>query len=364
MANGIPRRHHYVTKAYLEGFLEPGKPHLYCYGRKRSEPFQNTPINLANIRDFHSYKRADGSIDCSLEARIEKEIESPGIPILRRLVSGKTNLDYGQRVALARLVALQSIRVPYERNFMDGNNVHNLRSFLNEMDEDAQRLGAPVNAIDIAVTPRDDPKLITKRVRISREQILAEIGHAEKDPGRSSRDALFPLTDGLSKVLVHMEWSVYHASGTERFITSDRPVVRDSADDRGLGRGLKDLRSKMNFPLSSTALLEIRHHNWLINAIRKRRPNQAPLRRKAPNQEITVCEATDSFVEAANLAHAEQAHLWVFSGREQAWIRTWMQKPLKVPKQVVTVSDRMQDLRANHQPAKPTRVRESVIRHE
>jgi hypothetical protein len=48
---GIPRRHHFVTKAYLEGFLELGEKHLSCYMRRRSEPFLSMPVNLANIRD-------------------------------------------------------------------------------------------------------------------------------------------------------------------------------------------------------------------------------------------------------------------------------------------------------------------------
>jgi len=121
---GIPRRHHFVTKAYLEGFLELGKKHLSCYMRRRSEPFLSMPVNLANIRDFHSLKRPDGSIDTSLEILIEREIESPGIPLIRKLASERSILDYKQRSLVARL-GLQSVRVPHERSFMDSNNVDN-----------------------------------------------------------------------------------------------------------------------------------------------------------------------------------------------------------------------------------------------
>ena len=131
---GLPRRHHYLTKASLDGFLEPDVKQLFCYMRRKPEPFATTPVNLANIRDFHSFKRPDGSIDTSLETQIEREIEIPGIPLLRKLALGKVNLDYQQRSIVARLVALQNVRVPYERSFMDQNNIDNLRSYIEEMD--------------------------------------------------------------------------------------------------------------------------------------------------------------------------------------------------------------------------------------
>lgn len=283
--SGIPRRHHYVTKAYLEGFVEPEEIHLFCYGRKRSEPFPNTPQNLANIRDFHSFKRPDGAIDCSLETQIEREIESPGIPIIRKLTSGKVNLGHTQRLALARLIGLQSVCVPYERSFMDANNVDNLHAFIVEMDEAANKLGAPVNALDLAVTPQDDPRLIKKWTRITREQVLAELREAEQHPGKSSRDTFLGLAGDLARIFMKMEWTVRYISGSCRFITSDRPVIRRSTDKEELGRGMRDLRSEIVFPLSATAILEIKHHNWLIDAVRKRRTNEIR-RRTRVSQEI------------------------------------------------------------------------------
>jgi hypothetical protein len=360
----IPRRHHYVTKAYLEGFLEPGENNLCCYTRKRSAPFLSAPTNLANIRDFHSFKRPDGSIDCSLETQIEREIETPGIPIIRMVISGKTNLDFGQRLSLAKLVALQSVRVPFERNFMDSNNVDNLSSYLEEMDEASRKLNAPVNAIDVAVTPRDDPRLIKKWARITREQILAEIREAREDPRKSSRDTLVLLAGDLAKVFVQMEWIVYQASGTGCFITSDRPVVRTSTDNKGFGRGIRDLRSEISFPLSSTVMLRMKHYNWLLDEIRKRRPNEIKPRRKAPSQEIANLQVEDEFVELSNRTHANQAHLLVFSGRKQDWLCDWMHEPLKSPKRAVAVSDTELNLSTHRQPAKMTRKREFIIQDE
>lgn len=95
--------------------------------RRKSKPFASKPEKLANIRGFHSYSRPDGYVDVSLETQIERAIESPGIPLIRSLASGKVRLNFEQRLQVARLVALQSVRVPYERLFLD-RNIDNLRS--------------------------------------------------------------------------------------------------------------------------------------------------------------------------------------------------------------------------------------------
>lgn len=133
---GIPRRHHFVTKAYLDGFLLPGEGHLCCYDRKKSAPFLTAPENLANRHDYHSFKRPDGTIDYSLETQIGSEIESPGIPVIQKLAAGKVNISHAERTTLAKLIALRSVRVPFERNFMDNcfkchymNGMHKIDPF-------------------------------------------------------------------------------------------------------------------------------------------------------------------------------------------------------------------------------------------
>ncbi|MGC2546811.1 MAG: DUF4238 domain-containing protein [Silvibacterium sp.] len=361
---GIPRRHHFVTKAYLEGFLEPGEKHLSCYMRRRSEPFLSMPVNLANIRDFHSFKRPDGSIDASLESLIEREIESPGIPLIRKLASGKVNLDYKQRSLVARLVGLQSVRVPYERSFMDSNNVDNLRSYIDEMDESSRRLGQPVNAIEIAVTPRDDPRLIKEWLRITRAQILAELKEAEEDPQRSSRETFVGLASALEAILVKMEWTVRYASGNSRFITSDRPVIRSFSDGPSMGRGLRDIRAEISFPLSRTSILEIKHKQWHLDAVRKRTSKRMPRQKTKDFWTIGIGDADDTFVESINHRMAKQAHLLVFTGRRQEWLGKWMKEPLKAAKQAVTVLDTELNLSIHGEKPKMTRKREWVVGHE
>jgi hypothetical protein len=356
-----PRHHHFVTKAYLEGFLEPPAAHLLCYGRKRSAPFRSAPEKLANIRDFHSFRRPDGTIDASLEAYIGREIETPGIPVLRKLAAGRTAIDHIQRLKLAKLVALQSVRVPFERNFMDENNKEDLLSYLAQMDEDSRRLNAPVNAIQIAITPVDDPRLIKKWFTLTRAQVLAALNEVKEDPTGSSRKTFLGLADAIAEIYMSMEWTIHCAQGSQRFITSDRPVLRHYSDGGGPGRGLKDLRSEVYFPLSSAALFHMKHHNWLIDEIRKRKHGAPRPRRRPANPTIACVEAEIELMEKVNRMLADHAHLWVFSGREEEWLSGWMKEPFKKPKRAVTVADEERYPRTGHEPPKLTRKREFVV---
>ena len=362
---GLPRRHHYLTKAYLDGFLEPDAKQLFCYMRRKSEPFATTPVNLANIRDFHSFKRPDGSIDTSLETQIEREIETPGIPLLRKLALGKVNLDYQQRSLVARLVALQNVRVPYERSFMDQNNIDFLRSHIEEMDEASQRLGGPVNTIEIAITPRDDPRLIKNWVRKTRAQILAEIKEAEEDPQRSSRETFFGLSESVGRIVARMEWTVRYASGAARFVTSDRPVISSFSDGPAAGRGLNDFRAEIRFPLSNTSILEIKHRQWLVDAVRKKSRRGGLEPKKNTDWTIGTGDADDAFVDSFNRKMAKQAHLLVFSGSAQGWLTEWMKEPLKAEKRAVNVLDTEEHLSVlGEKKPRLTRKREWVTSNE
>jgi len=354
-----------VTRAYLDGFLEPDAKQLFCYMRRKSEPFATTPVKLANIRDFHSFKRPDGFVDTSLETKIEREIETPGIPLIRKIAVGKVNLDFQQRSLVARLVALQNVRVPYERSFMDRNNIDNLHSYIEEMDEASQRLGGPVNTIEIAVTPRDDPKLIKNWVRVTRSQILAEIKEAEEDPQRSSRETFFGLAESVGRIIARMEWTVRYTSGIARFITSDRPVIRSFSDGPAIGRGLNDSRAEIRFPLANTSILEIKHHQWQLEAIRRKSRKGSPKPEKNTDWTIATGDADDAFVDDFNRKMAKQAHLLVFSGSAQGWLTEWMKEPLKPGKRAINVLDTEEHLSVlGEKKPRLTRKREWVTSNE
>ena len=110
-----PKQQHYVTRAYLEGFLRPFAQHLVCYGRGRG-PFRRSPEDLACQRNYYALRKEDGTWDDSVKKLIGSEVEAPpGLPVIQKLASGKTRLTWQERNRVALLIAFQEMRTPTAR---------------------------------------------------------------------------------------------------------------------------------------------------------------------------------------------------------------------------------------------------------
>ena len=255
----VSRRHHYVTRAYLEGFLEPTQTKLHCYGRGRSEPFCAAPVNLANIRDYHSFMGADGKPNDALERQIAETVESPGIQIIRKLSTGRNRLVRDERVLLAYLVALQRCRVPYEREFLDRQYQRSIIEMLEEMDGLAKQFGGPVIELESAVmaTKEAPPPGAWKSIR--RCDLESELRRTQADPRCFSRESFFVLARDLAMVFARMKWTVLYTSGTSHFITSDCPVAMTFLNTGIPHVGALRPDSEISFPLSRFALLKMQH---------------------------------------------------------------------------------------------------------
>ena len=334
---GLPRRHHYVTKAYLDGFVEPKERLLFCYGRKKLKAYCATPENLAHIRDYHSFRRKDGTLDFTLETQIGQQIESPGIPIIRILSEGKTNLDKAQRLCLARFIALQNVRVPYERDFMDQLHKIEFEGYLADMDEMSSQRGFPVDHIEVAACASDREPMPHEWVRVTRDFVDAELRRIEADPQRSSRDSFFDLAERLAKPILDMKWTVFYGTGEARFITSDCPVITRDRNERRCFPGLENSDTEVYFPLSKNALIRMEHDNSCQLLPRKQQIRRQRRVMRARTQEINAVQADDQLVQSLNNLVVSRSHLWTVSGTNQSWLLERMQQPSKIPKRTKAI---------------------------
>lgn len=103
-----------MTRAYLEGFLARGERFLVCYGRGRGS-FRKQPEELACQRNYYATKNLDETWDDGLEHVIEQSVESPGLPVVKKLASGQTRLNWEERSKVAMLIAFQEARTPATR---------------------------------------------------------------------------------------------------------------------------------------------------------------------------------------------------------------------------------------------------------
>jgi hypothetical protein len=96
-----PKKHHYITKAYLDGFLEPGETQLFCRMRHKEAGWRAAPDEIAFQKNYYSFKRKDGTWNDGAERFFADKIETPGLAILKKLVNGDTRLKWDERTQFA-----------------------------------------------------------------------------------------------------------------------------------------------------------------------------------------------------------------------------------------------------------------------
>ena len=334
-----PKQHHYVTRAYLEGFLEPGCEQLICYARRRQAPFSRTPKDLAIQRNYYSFRKPDGTWDDSLELEIQKHVEDPGLAVLRLLANRKTRLKWQQRDQMSLLVAAQRFRVPHMRALMDSQNQETIRAWLSEYRLRELETGADPGEMIVGIASGLNPNerremALTKAdlERLSREH--------EEDPQRSSREYFMSLAAKFARVFRFMKWTVYYTSAASRFVTSDCPAAMafTRKDVGTLALVRPDCR--ILFPLSGTSLLLMEHDIALITRLNTL--GSTSTGRKLLNRlpEIRVATASTEDVALFNEIQVEQASKWVFAGQQADWMIPKLQQPSKNIRQVVKTISR------------------------
>jgi hypothetical protein len=208
-----PKQHHYVTEAYLEGFRAPLEKQLFCHGRNRGF-FQKSPNELASQRNFYAIKTEDGQWDDSLEHLIEKAVESPGLPVVKKLSEGKTRLNWQDRQALSLLVAFQEMRTPAARQ--------QARSATKALTD---RILQEVKAAN----PEQKSIELIGKSGGSSTATLEEIAASQDDLENDHSEEIHRLAMGpalkLHRYYKRMKYTVHYPLGEAKFITTDTPVI-------------------------------------------------------------------------------------------------------------------------------------------
>lgn len=331
-----PKQQHYVTRAYLEGFLEPGHNLLFCYGRHKPSPFQGRPSELARERSYYSVLEPGGTWNDTLEREIEQRVETPGIEVLRTLASGDRRLDWAQRNALAMLMAVQRFRVPHLRQIIDASHANIVEGLLSEYDR-MQRERGPGRMWIRSIrpgAPSDDR--MSERAYVSREDLEAMQKSQQDDPGQFSRETLFGIAIQFANVFRRMKWTLHQVSGDTPLITSDCPVLlRHEQTDVGQA-GITRPDAHIEFPLSRTSLLSMTHDFALIDELKRVGTEREKRRILRSVPEIRVVDTDGEHVRIFNTNQAQFCSRWSFSGQEREWLIEALRQRSKNVRQRIT----------------------------
>jgi hypothetical protein len=286
-------QHHYVTRAYLEGFSLPNGEPLYVYVRNRTPYFRGQPDKIARIHNYYTLQRGDGIFDNRLEEVLQAAVEDPGVDVIRRLNAGHYDIAEDDRGQLALFIAIQEYLVPWMRE--------NMEQALKAMQEKA--MAAMIDApgfLERRIAELTEAKQNEHNLRAAdlREGVRkGKIGLAP-NPG-ASLWAMGHLCDLLTDYYFVMRWLILETTSLP-FITSDCPVHRfyRPVDPGRPFMGISDARVQVRFPLSP--------HKMLVMSNDIQKANRyAELREKGFHDEAEKLRATPSTILHRTITESE-----------------------------------------------------------
>jgi len=317
MAKARPKQQHYVTKAYLDGFLAPGANQLVCYARN-GKMFPRRTQDIAKERNFYAFENEKGEWDDSLEKIIERTVESPGLPVLHKLAKGNTRLNWDERTALALLVAFQEVRTPASLQ----RTIDYTKAMTERLLRDVRAANPTQETIDLV--GKDGKKNSVTLAEIEESQADLE----KKNSFEKLRLAMGPAME-LYQYYRQMKFTVHYPLGAQRFITSDTPVIRVYSHT-GYGTGLNRNDVELRFPVSNSAFLTITHDlKFAEELIRATEAKRAKLLNRLP--EVQIRYISDAQVVAFNKGHVRHARMWIFSSEKSEWIHELLKERSAAP---------------------------------
>lgn len=249
-----PKQHHFVTKAYLEGFAPEDGSRLFVYTRNKDGFYRAYPVKVAKIHNYYSQKRPDGTVDNKLETAMATQVEGPGVAVLKRLNADHYDISAYARGRLAFLMAIQEYRVPWMRETMEDAMKAIQERVVSSMIDRPGYLEDRIAQYTAEKNPENTVTADDLRDSVRTGKIFLA-----RHPG-SSLWAMGAVAEMVTQCYFEMKWTILE-SKTIPFITSDCPVHRyySPVDTKRPYIGLADDRIQVRFPLSRNKMLVIEH---------------------------------------------------------------------------------------------------------
>lgn len=242
------KRHHYIPRFYLDGFVDPlNRPYIWVYEKGNPNIIKATAENVAVRKHYYSFVTAVGHED-SFED-IFGMIESEVAPIFRKIINHE-NLENEERSSFAYFLALIMMRVPKYRE--------NVEKVTGEIIKRATMLWAS--------HPEDFKSMIKKfekdegsKTGMPVEELQDFILSGEFDIVVKPQFSLgmLDLVKHFAPIFHAMNWAFWEASDY-MFVTSDTPLFYDDpTHDPGsvYGVGLLSKNIEVTFPISKDLML-------------------------------------------------------------------------------------------------------------
>ena len=302
-----PKQHHYVQRAYLEGFADPdlaprGECCIWAYLPGKS-PFRQKPERIAKRNYYYCFDR-ENRRQFDFEHTLQ-ELEDISLPILRKLRGHSFRINPEERLTLAGYVALAYTRVPRFEGIVNRFAMLDMAFKMQEFTSDPENL---------KILAREETEKTGKEV--TPEELLKTLNAGNVYLTQTNRgwslEQMIRVMMLLQRIIFEMRWTFLITDGSDSgFLTSDNPVsVFDApmVDIPGTGF-LSSPDTYFTFPVSRQICLMANHTPGQsqrvarisaagVRQVNKGTINRADTQLYAPFRSQEVQELHDSAVSA------------------------------------------------------------------
>lgn len=223
-----PKRHHFVAKAYLNGFIDDGG-FLNIYSKNHNRYRRQKPDQVMVRNKYYSQDWVPEGVDKNiLEKYLGAELEPKGLAALRKLTETPELLGGCDMKAIIDYLQVQRLRVPRQADM-------------------AKTFGKIAITNEIAKTQEGREALKYSEVIVL-------------DPIRFD---YLQMANELSPYFMRMKWELVKANTGLSFITSDSPVTLFNVDFPPPAEpGLALYGTIAVFPINKNFLLRLEHPEY------------------------------------------------------------------------------------------------------
>lgn len=214
-----PKRHHYLSKSYLEGFTNDENL-LWVYDRDQNEYRKQSPLNTAVESEYYTVKDDTGAKDSSVEKFLAL-IDDKGVNAIRKINNGET-LTYEEEQYLALFISFLHTRVPaFDESIKETNDqlIRKLSKIIFSNEDYVRRIMEKVKP-DMEI---DGPPVTPKDLIEFIHSDAYEIGII---PNRGlTIGMMIELSLDFAKIFLQMNWRFVQAHNDSSFVTTDNPFI-------------------------------------------------------------------------------------------------------------------------------------------
>ncbi len=246
----IPRRHHYIPRFYLEGFVHSKTGKFSIFDRIRNQYRMQKPPNVGYVRDYYAVELNSGEMYFDIETKALGTIDDNAAVVFDK-IHNEENLSDDDRAILAMYIALQFTRVPGFEAIMD---LFADEFFKRQAKEQYKTLE------EIQKTMDDREKETGVRSSITAAELMNFLDAEEYrvSPGRGPILSLMVMIGlKIAPYLLQMDWGFLKAKPGTSFITSDNPVVVLDREKRAFTTAIRKPSSLITMPLNQDMAIQM-----------------------------------------------------------------------------------------------------------